>query len=173
MYATTFWIIFPNLEDLDSRLGGYGTCAINGLFFEFIWRIKTGRFKTNLTVNPILQDRKIRRLLHMECNFYRTPYKRRLLGVLAPRSLETAKEVLGRYLQDGVPEELEDAFRNTRKPAVLDYEELEALSGPGPRDCAHGMNILELSMGYVPYLIPIVSYSAMIRTSRNRRKLPE
>jgi hypothetical protein len=36
-------------------------------------------------------------------------------------------------------EELEDAFRSTRKPAVLDYEELGGLSDPGLRDYAHGL----------------------------------
>jgi hypothetical protein len=48
-----------------------------------------------------------------------------------------------KHLQDGVSEELEDAFRSTRKPAVLGYEELGGLSDPRPRDYAHGMNILE------------------------------
>jgi hypothetical protein len=38
--------------------------------------------------------------------------------------------------------ELEDAFRSTRKPAVLDYEELGGLLDPGPHDCAHGVYIL-------------------------------
>jgi hypothetical protein len=38
--------------------------------------------------------------------------------------------------------ELEDAFRSTRKPAVLDYEELGGLSDPGPWDCPHGVRIL-------------------------------
>jgi hypothetical protein len=37
------------------------------------------------------------------------------------------------------PGELEDAFRSTRKPVVRDYKELEGLSDPGPRDCAHGL----------------------------------
>jgi hypothetical protein len=37
--------------------------------------------------------------------------------------------------------ELEDAFRSTQKPAVLDYEELEGLSYPSPWDCAHGVHL--------------------------------
>jgi hypothetical protein len=40
---------------LDSRLRGYRTRVINGLFFEFILKIKTGRFKTNLTLRLILR----------------------------------------------------------------------------------------------------------------------
>jgi hypothetical protein len=38
--------------------------------------------------------------------------------------------------------ELKDAFRSTRKPAALDYEELEGLSDPDPRDCAHSVFFL-------------------------------
>jgi hypothetical protein len=38
-------------------------------------------------------------------------------------------------------EELEDAFRSIRKPAVLDYEELAGFSDPGSRDCAHGVHL--------------------------------
>jgi hypothetical protein len=53
----------------------------------------------------------------------------------APHSLDAAKEVLGRHLQDG-------AFKSTRKPAVLYYEELGGLSDPGTRDCARGVLFL-------------------------------
>jgi hypothetical protein len=38
--------------------------------------------------------------------------------------------------------ELEDAFRSTQEPAVLDFEELRGLSDPKPRDYAHGVLIL-------------------------------
>jgi hypothetical protein len=37
--------------------------------------------------------------------------------------------------------ELEDAFKSTRTPTVLDYEELRGLSKLGLRDCAHGLHI--------------------------------
>jgi hypothetical protein len=40
---------------LDSTLGGCRTCVINNLFFKLIWKIKTGRFKTNLTLSLILR----------------------------------------------------------------------------------------------------------------------
>jgi hypothetical protein len=43
-------------------------------------------------------------------------------------------EVFGRHLQHEVSEELKDAFRSTRKPAILDYGELGDLSDPEPRD---------------------------------------
>jgi hypothetical protein len=56
-----------------------------------------------------------------------------------PRSSQgsTRKTTLSRSL-----EELEDAFRSTRKPAVLDYEELGGLSYPEQRDFSHGVLIL-------------------------------
>jgi hypothetical protein len=66
-------------------------------------------------------------LLHMECEF-RTPYKRRILEAYAPHSLKVAKEVLGRYLKDGILEGLQDASRSIRKPVVLGYEDLRGLS---------------------------------------------
>jgi hypothetical protein len=67
----------------------------------------------------------------MECEFHRTPYKRRLeklLGARALHSLDTAKKVLKRHIQDRSSEELEYASKSTRKPAVLSYEKLEGLS---------------------------------------------
>jgi hypothetical protein len=77
----------------------------------------------------------------MKCDFHRILYKRRLkttrgLSTSQPR---TAKEVLGRHLQDKVYEELEDDFRSAWKAAVLGYEELGGLSDPGLRDCAYSI----------------------------------
>jgi hypothetical protein len=36
LHATTFGSLFPNLRDLDLRLGGCGIRGIDYLFFEFI-----------------------------------------------------------------------------------------------------------------------------------------
>jgi hypothetical protein len=69
----------------------------------------------------------------MKCDFHHILYKRTLLGVRAPHSLETAKKVLERHLQDGASEELEEIFRSTRKATVLSYEELRDLADLGPR----------------------------------------
>jgi hypothetical protein len=55
MHAMTFWILFFKPKDLDSRRGGCRIRVINGLFFKFSWKIKTGRFKTNLTLSLILR----------------------------------------------------------------------------------------------------------------------
>jgi hypothetical protein len=54
MHATTFLDFFKPW-DLDLRLRVCKTCIINGLFFEFIWKIRTGRFMTNLTLSVILR----------------------------------------------------------------------------------------------------------------------
>jgi hypothetical protein len=72
----------------------------------------------------------------MECEFNRTPYKRRLENYSGHEHLTASMQ------QMRCSEEPENAFRSTRKPAVLDYEELGGLSDPGPRDCAHGVHIL-------------------------------
>jgi len=71
----------------------------------------------------------------MEREYIARHIRRRDSGPKAPHSLDAARKVLGRHLQDGVLEELEDAFRSTRKPVVLGYEELRGLSDPGQRDC--------------------------------------
>jgi hypothetical protein len=70
----------------------------------------------------------------MECEFHHTLYKRRLdnysghehlAASIQPRkhSEDTFKMEFG---------ELKDAFRSTRKPAVLDYKELGSLSDLEP-----------------------------------------
>jgi hypothetical protein len=52
---------------------------------------------------------------------------------------------LRKYLEDTFKMEysgeLEDAFRSTRMPAELDYEELGGLSDLSLRDCAHGLHL--------------------------------
>jgi hypothetical protein len=39
LHAMTFGSLFPNLRDLDSRLGGCGIRGIDYLFNEFIQRV--------------------------------------------------------------------------------------------------------------------------------------
>jgi hypothetical protein len=96
----------------------------------------------------------------------------KLLGAYAPHSLEAAKEVLKRHLQDEVSEGLEDDFKNTRKPTVLGYEELGGLSDPGLRDCAHSIySGIRDGVCPIPYIY--CNYLLASSTSRNRRKLPE
>jgi hypothetical protein len=70
---------FQNLGDLDSRIGGCGTQVISDLFFKYARR---QRHKTQDLIDPQLvsaSQPKAWGLLHMECEFNRTPYKRRQL----------------------------------------------------------------------------------------------
>jgi hypothetical protein len=53
--------------------------------------------------------------------------------------------------------ELEDAFRSTRMPAVLGYEELGDLSDPGTRDCLRGTLLLGYGIGHDPRPTSIVT----------------
>jgi hypothetical protein len=61
---------------------------------------------------------------------------------------------------------LEDAFRSTRKPVVLDYEELRSLSDPGPQDYAHGIHLLGQGVGHDPHPAPTVTTCNCIRTTQ-------
>jgi hypothetical protein len=114
-------------------------------YFSNLLEDKDRRFKTNLTLSLILRCQpKAQRLLHTECEFNRTPYKRRLDNYSGHEHL-TASMQPRNYLEDTFKmefRELEDPFRNTWKPTVLDYEELGGLSDLGPRYCAHGVHIL-------------------------------
>jgi hypothetical protein len=80
----------------------------------------------------------------MECELNRTPCKRRLDNYSGHEHLTASKQPM-KYSEDTLRMEFgrtrRDAFRSTRKPAVLDYEE-RGLSDPKPRDCVHGVHIL-------------------------------
>jgi hypothetical protein len=58
--------------------------------------------------------------------------------------------------------ELEDAFRSTWTPAVLDYEELGGLSNPGTQGCARGVLLLGYGMGHGPHPISVVATRSAI-----------
>jgi hypothetical protein len=56
----------------------------------------------------------------------------------------------------------EDTFRSTRKPAVLNYEELGGLSDLRPWKCAHGVHILGYGMRYGPHPTPVVTTCTVV-----------
>jgi hypothetical protein len=80
----------------------------------------------------------------MECEFNRTPYKKdwtitRAMSTSQPRcTQESARRTPSRWSFG----ELKDAFRGTRMPVVLGYEELEGLSDPGAWNCTRGILLL-------------------------------
>jgi hypothetical protein len=136
-----FGPFFSKPWDLDSRLGGCGTRVIDGLFFNFL-EDKDRRFKTNLTLSLILRF-----------NLGLGGYSIWSASLIAPhikedltttRGMSTSQPQCSQASTWKTPSrwssgELKDTFRSTRKPAVLDYEELGDLSDLGPRDCAHGV----------------------------------
>jgi hypothetical protein len=139
-----FGSFFPNLGDLDSRLGDCGTRVISDLFSNLL-EDKDRRFKTNLTLSQILRF-----------NLRLEGYSIWSASLIAPHIKEDLTTTRGmstsqaRCSQGNTRKalsrwslgELEDTFRSTRKFALLDYKELSGLSNPGPRDCAHGVHIL-------------------------------
>ena len=76
--------------------GGYGTCVIYDLFFKSIGR-QNDYFdpQPDSSIQPKAQG-----LLHMECDFHRTPYMRIISKDLestqarAPHNLEASRKVL-------------------------------------------------------------------------------
>jgi hypothetical protein len=96
---------------LNSSLESSGTRVIHILFLKFL-EDKSRRFKINFDLQPdFLIQPKAHGLLHMECEFNRTPYKRRLENYSAHEQLtasihDTAKKVLRRHLHDEVRKNL-------------------------------------------------------------------
>jgi hypothetical protein len=138
-----FRSFFSNLGTLDLRLEGCRTPIINILFSKFIWKIKTGRFKTNLTLNLILQfNLRLGGYSIWSASFIASHIKEDLttthgMSTSQPRcSQESTRKTPSRRSS----EELEDTFRSTWKPAVLNYEELGGLSDRW--DCTHGVHIV-------------------------------
>jgi hypothetical protein len=95
----------------------------------------------------------------MECEFNRTPYKEDWTNYLGHEHL-TASIQQGKYSEDTFKtssEEHEDAFRSTRTPALLGYEELGGLLDPGTWDCPRGTLLLGYEMGHDPRSTSIVT----------------
>jgi hypothetical protein len=95
----------------------------------------------------------------MECEFNCTPYKEdwtttRGMSTSQPRcTQESTRRAPSRWSLG----ELEDAFRSTRMPAILGYEELGGLSDPGTRDCTCSTLLLGYGMGRGPRSTPFVT----------------
>jgi hypothetical protein len=114
-------------------------------FFKKNLEDKDKRFKTNLTLSLILRFNQ--RLVR---------YSIGSVSLIAPHikddlttswGMSTSQPRCSQGSTQKTPsrwslEELKDAFRSTWMHAVLDYEELGGLSGPRPRDYAHGVYIL-------------------------------
>jgi hypothetical protein len=111
----------------------------------------------------------------MECEFNRTPYKRRLqncMGARAPHSLDVAKKILGRHLQDEV---WKNSKTHSEVLGRLQYTTTKSSGAYQIRShgTAHRRTYSRIKDG--TWSIPYTScnYSYRSSTSRNRRKLPE
>jgi hypothetical protein len=151
--------LFQNLGDFDSRLGAAGHVS-SMTYFSNLLEDKDRRLKTKLTLNLILR---VNLRLggysiwnassiapHIKQNLTTT----RGMSTSQPRcSKETTWKTPSRWSLG----ELEDAFRSTQKPAVLDYEELRGLLNLGPRDCTHGLHLIGYGVGHGPCPTPVVT----------------
>jgi hypothetical protein len=113
-------------------------------YFSNLLEDKDRRFKTNLTISLIIR-------FNLMLGGY-SIWSASLIASRIKEDLTTTRDTStsqSRCSQGSTQKtpsrwgsgELEDAFRSTRKPAVLDYEELRGLSDPRPRDCAHSVHI--------------------------------
>ncbi|RLN00390.1 hypothetical protein C2845_PM06G29480 [Panicum miliaceum] len=110
-------------------LGGCETRVIDGLFFKFL-EDKSRRFKTNLTLSLILRFKlRLGGYSIWSVSFIAPHIKEDLTATLGMSTLQprcsqgSTRKTPSRWRL----KELEDAFRSTRKPAILDYEEFEGL----------------------------------------------
>jgi hypothetical protein len=135
-----FGFFIKNRVDLDSRLGDCRDTCHQRLIFQIFLEDKGRRLKTKLTLSLILQ-----------VNLRVGGYSLWSASSIAPhikedftttRGISTSQPRCSQGSTRKTPStwslrELKNTFRSTRKPAVLDYEELEGLSDPGPWDCVH------------------------------------
>ena len=114
-----FCILYSKSLNLDFKAWGLRDICHHGLFLNS-WKIKTRRFKTDLTLSLILRFNLRLGATLYGVRVHRAPYKRRLSG-LEHHTASMQQEVLGRSLEalDGALEVLEDDFRSTRRLQYL------------------------------------------------------
>jgi hypothetical protein len=121
---------------LDSRLEGYGTRIISDLFSNLL-EDKDRRLKAKLTLSLILRvNLRLGGYSIWNASLIAPHIKEDLTTIqgMSTSSLDAAKEVLGRHLQDGV-------WENSKTPLEV-LGSLQYLSDPSPRDYAHSVHIL-------------------------------
>jgi hypothetical protein len=137
----------PSFQTLGIWIQGSGAAGhvSSATYFLDLLEDKDRRLKTKLTLSLILR-----------LNLRFRAYSIWSVSLIAPHVKEDLTTTQGmstsqpRCSQESTQKtpsrwslgELEDAFRSTRTPAVLDYEELGGFSDPDPRDCAYSVHIL-------------------------------
>jgi hypothetical protein len=102
-------------------------------YFSNLLEDKDRRLKIKIDTQPNSTSLpQARGLLHMECEFNRSPYKEdrtttRNMSTSQPRRSQGSTRTTPSRRSS---EELKDAFRSTQTHAVLGYEDLEGLSDP-------------------------------------------
>jgi hypothetical protein len=149
---TVIYCMPHSLDPLFQTLGiwiqgsGTATYVSSVTYFSNLLEDKGRRLKTKLTLSLILR-----------VNLRLGGYSIWSASSIAPHIKEDLATIQGistsqpRCSQESTRKtpsrwslkEFEDAFRSTREPAVLDYEELRGLSDPGPWNCAHGLHLTE------------------------------
>jgi hypothetical protein len=136
----------PLFQTLGIWIQGSGTAGHVSLatYFSNLLEDKYRRLKTKLTLSLILR-------VNLRLGGYSiwsassiAPHIKK--DLITTRAMSTSQPRCSQSSTRKTPsrwssEELEDAFRSTRKPVVLDYEELGGLSDLGPRVCAHGQHL--------------------------------
>jgi hypothetical protein len=135
----------PLLQTLGIWIQGSGAAGhvSSAAYFSKLWEDKDRKIKIKLTLSLILR-----------VNLRLGGYSIWSASLITPHIKEDSTTTQG--MSTSQPRcsqgsrtpsrwssgELEDAFRNTRTPAILDYEELRSLSDPGLQDCAHSVHFL-------------------------------
>jgi hypothetical protein len=142
-------------------------------YFSNFWNIRAEDLRTNLTLSLILWFNLRLGGYYIWCASFIAPHIKedlkttRGMSTSRPRcSQGSIRKTPSRWYS----EELEDAFRSTRKSAVLDYEEFGGLS-----DWSHGTwrTYCRIRDGTWPTPYTSCNYLYRSKTSRNRIKLPE
>jgi hypothetical protein len=138
-----FGSFIPNLGDLDSSLGAAGHVSSTTYFSKFL-EDKDRRFRANLTQPDSTSQPKARGLLHMECEFNHTKYKRRLDNYSRHEHLTISMQPR-KYSEDTFKMESGRTRRRLQKYSEACSTRLRRardLSDSGPQDCAHSVHIL-------------------------------
>jgi hypothetical protein len=136
---------FPNHSGFGFTVGGLeGHVSSATYYFSNLLEDKDKKLKTKLTLSLILQvNLRLWGYSIWSASSIATHIKEDLattrgMSTSQPRcSQESIRKTPSRWS----PGELEDAFRSTRKAAVLDYEKLGSLSDPGSWDNAHSLQL--------------------------------
>jgi hypothetical protein len=153
--ATTLWILYSKPWGFGFKTRGLRDTCHQWLIFQICYKIRIERLKIKLTLSLILWVN----LRPTGYSIWSTPYG---VAWTTTRGISTSQPRCSQKSTWRTPSrwssgELEDVFRSTWTPAVLDYEELGGLSNPGIRDCACGILLVGYGMRHGPHPTSVVT----------------